>query len=208
MNPEERIIQGAGELFFRNGIRTVTMDDIASKLGISKKTIYNYFEDKNILVQSLTESILKDEHHHMLTFRDKSKNPVEEILMVMDHLSSFFQRKNPALFYDLQKYHPNAWHSFKSFKDQAMIGFVEENLKAGIKEELYRSNINIKVLSKLRIEQVEWGMNPLLFPSSEFNLKKVQLELLDHFLHGIVSMKGFKLIEKYKKQTKVLHSKI
>ena len=75
---------------------------------------------------------------------------------------------------------------------------VENNLRRGIKEGLYRPDINIKVLAKLRIEQVELAMNPAVFPPAKFNIGDVQVTLLDHFLHGITTLKGHKLINKYK----------
>ena len=85
------------------------------------------------------------------------------------------------------------------FKEKALIGFVEENIKSGIKKELYRKELQIKLMARLRIEEVEMGMNPSIFPPNKFKLADVQISLIDHFLHGIVTIKGFKLIQKYKK---------
>jgi hypothetical protein len=140
----------------------------------------------------------------MQTIQKSSTDPVEEILNMMTHLENFFNRVNPAVFYDLQKYHPQSWNSFKIFKEKCIIGFVEDNLKRGIQQELYRRELKTKVLARLRIEEVEMGLNAGVFPHDKFNLTEVQITLIDHFLHGIVTMKGFKLIEKYKKSHKKL----
>jgi AcrR family transcriptional regulator len=195
----ERILKESGNMFFQHGIRTITMDDIATSLGISKKTIYLYYHDKSQLVKSFTESELKHQEKDMQTIQKTSTDPVEEILNMMTYLENFFNRVNPAVFYDLQKYHPQSWNSFKIFKEKCIIGFVEDNLRRGIQQELYRRDLKTKVLARLRIEEVEMGFNTVVFPQDKFNLTEVQITLIDHFLHGIVTMKGFKLIEKHKK---------
>ena len=116
---------------------------------------------------------------------------------------SVFGRINPSVFYDLQKFHPAAWKHFRVFKEEKMQVFIEENLRRGIRQELYRKDLRVKVLAKLRIEEVEMGFNTAVFPSSKFNFTEVQVALLDHFLHGIVTLKGHKLINKYKEVIEV-----
>jgi AcrR family transcriptional regulator len=199
---EERILKETGVMFFRHGIRTITMDDIASTLGISKKTIYLYYRDKGELVKSFTDAEIKSQQKEMFEIRKNSKDSINEMVHVMNHLGQFFKRVNPAVFYDLQRYHPQSWNSFKLFKEKVLIGFVEENLKNGIHQELYRKELMIKVLARLRIEEIEMGFNPAVFPPDKFRISEVQLALIDHFLHGIVTMKGYKLIDKYRKSEK------
>lgn len=199
---EERILKETGAMFFRHGIRTITMDDIAAKLGISKKTIYRHYNDKGALVKSFTDLELKIQEKDMAEIQKESKDAINEMLNLMSHLENFFNKVNPAVFYDLQKYHPDSWNSFKIFKEKCVIGFVEDNLKRGIQQELYRKNLKIKIIARLRIEEVEMGFHPSVFPPEIFNIADVQLALIDHFLYGIVTLKGFKLIEKYRKITK------
>lgn len=208
MSTEERILIEAGELFFRHGIRTITMDDIANHLSISKKTIYLYYKDKNLLVQSLMDRILKEQYAAMSEIRNRTENPILEILLTLEHSSALFSRINPTLFYDMQKYHPHAWHSFKVFKEKAIVEFVEENLKRGIQLALYRPEINIKILARMRMEQIDWAFNSKIYNQDKYTINEVQTAIFDHFLHGIVSLKGFKLIEKYKAQINQVIPKI
>jgi AcrR family transcriptional regulator len=196
---EERILKETGAMFFRHGIRTITMDDIASNLGISKKTIYLYYRDKSELVRSFTTGELLNQEHIMFETRKNSIDAIDEMLNVMKYLEGFFKRVNPSVFYDMQKYHPQSWAAFKSFKEKTIIGFVEENLRKGIHQELYRKDLKIKILARLRIEEIELGFNPDTYRPDDFKITDVQLALIDHFLHGIVTLKGFRLIEKYKK---------
>ena len=198
MKTEERIIQAAGDLFFRHGIKSITMDEIASHLGISKKTIYQFFNDKNAIVEGLTDLEMDNQQEEMETVRNTSVNAVDEIFKIMNCVSKTFIKINANVFYDMQKYHPSSWQRFRDFKEMKMMGFVEENLKNGIRENLYRKDINVKIMAKYRMEQVVMAFNPDIFPPDKYNIKDIQMLLLDHFVHGITTLKGHKLINKYK----------
>ncbi len=175
------------------------MDDIAHKLGMSKKTIYQYYADKNAILSSLMISELKSQLREMQEIRKNSENSIDEMLQSMSCMSKNFSKMNPTLFYDLQKYHASAWSHFKNFKEKELTGFVEENLRRGIKSELYRKDLKVKTLARLRLEEVELGFNTEAFPHEQFNISEVQVALLEHFLYGVVTLKGYKLINKYRK---------
>jgi len=194
----QRILEATQELFFRHGIKSITMDDVASHLGMSKKTIYTSFTDKNDLVTGLAEMELECQRTDIDSIHKGSDNAIDEIMKIMNMISRSFARMNPSLFYDLQKFHPAAWKKFREFKEKKLRGFVEENLKAGIKQQLYRKDLNIKIMARLRLAEIEFAFDPAVFPPDQFNFREVQLELIDHFLHGITTLKGHKLINKYK----------
>lgn len=194
----QRILEATQELFFRHGIKSITMDDVAAHLGMSKKTIYTSFTDKNDLVTGLAEMELECQRTDLDAIHKKAENAIDEILKIMNMLSRSFSKMNPNLFYDLQKFHPAAWKKFREFKEKKLRGFIEENLKLGIKQHLYRKDLNIKILARLRMAEVEIAFDPSVFQPDQFNVKEVQLELINHFLHGITTLKGHKLINKYK----------
>lgn len=198
MEPRERILEAAQELFFKFGIKSVTMDDIAKHLGMSKKTIYQFYRDKDEIVLSLSQEDLKRHQDIIDNVVSNSKDAVHEIILMMDYVSDSFKKMNPNLLYDLQKYYPKAWQTFLSFKEKKMMEVVETNFAKGIEQGLYRADINSKILARLRIEQVEMAMNPVIFPPDKYDLSQVQVVLLDHFLYGILTLKGHKLINKYK----------
>ncbi|HNP49347.1 MAG TPA: TetR/AcrR family transcriptional regulator [Bacteroidia bacterium] len=195
---EDRILDTSKELFYRHGIKSITMDDIANKLGMSKKTIYQYYEDKNALLSSLVMMELKSQTKEMADIRKNSENAIDEMLQSMSCMSKNFSKMNPTLFFDLQKYHASAWNHFKNFKEKVLTEFVEENLRRGIKNELYRKDLKVRILARLRLEEVELGFNTTTFSHEQFNISEVQLSLLEHFLYGVVTLKGYKLINKYK----------
>lgn len=198
METKERILKGAEELFFKYGIKSVTMDDIAKHLAISKKTIYQFFEDKNEMVETLMTISLKADECEFRQIQDESENVIVEVFNMMKHMGNMFSKINPTIFYDLQKYHPKAWAQFKIFKEDCMAKMVESSIERGIKEGLVRTDVNAKVLSRLRIEEVEMGLRADIFPPDKFKMLDVQLALIDHFLHGICTLKGHKMINKYK----------
>ena len=197
MDNKEKILIGAEELFFRFGIKSMTMDDIAKHLGMSKKTIYQFYEDKDALVTSLVDAHIKRNSTQMCGYAESSKNAILEILSAIKHMSEMFSRTNPLLFHDLQKYHSEAWKNFTTFKNDILLKIVIDNLKRGIAEGLYRENISIKILAKLRIEEVEMAFNPNVFPPSQYNMLEVAKQLLEHFLLGICTLKGHKMANKY-----------
>lgn len=198
MNPEERIIAGADELFSRYGLKSVTMDDIARHLSMSKKTIYQFFSDKEEVVLAWATVELTKHTKMCDDVASSSKNAVEEIMHLMQYFSKIFSRLNPNLFYDMQKYYPKAWSIYKEFKTKSATIQIIRNLEKGKEEGLYRPELNNKILARMRMEQVEMAFNPGFFPGDVFSMVEVQLQLLDHFMHGICTIKGHKLINKYR----------
>lgn len=198
METKERIIGAALELFFRHGVKRITMDDIARHLSVSKKTIYGFFTDKDEIVQQACAMQLNKDKCEFETVDNGHKDAVLEIMEKMKHLHEMFSVMNPVLFDDLQKFHPKTWQMYLKFKDENLSLMIEKNLRKGIEQKLYRPDINIKIMVKLRIEEVSLGMNVSVFPPNKFYQPDVQVALLDHFLHGIVTVKGHKLINKYK----------
>jgi AcrR family transcriptional regulator len=198
-NVKEQILKGAEDLFFHYGIKNITMDDIAKHLGMSKRTIYENFPTKDDIVETLLRSHLEMNMDICETQSEVSKNAIEEIVLMMNHLREMFTRMSPKILFDLKKFHPKAWKEFREFKQGFLMKTISNNIRRGITEGIYRKNINVDVLARMRIEQVEIAWNPEIFPSSQFELKEVQLSMLEHFLYGITNIKGHRLVEKYKK---------
>ncbi|TFF36668.1 TetR/AcrR family transcriptional regulator [Mucilaginibacter psychrotolerans] len=200
MSQEERIINGALELFLQAGIKSVTMDDIARHLGMSKKTIYHFFGDKNELVVELVKSRLKEDERQMNEIIENSDNVIEEMINMMKCSEDIFSRINPIVFHDMQKYHPDAWREFQNFKAGVIINKLVELLNKGMEQGFIRDDIDVKILATMRVNQVEMGFNTAIFPVALFNSWKVQLQLLEHFNYGICTIKGHEVLDKYKQQ--------
>lgn len=198
MGQIERIIQGGEELFLTAGIKSVTMDDIAKHLGMSKKTIYQFFKDKNELVIALVKKKLQEDEDQMCALISKSGNVIEEMINMMKCSEEIFSRINPIVIHDMQKYHPQAWQQFQDFKASVIVRTLEELLTKGIQQGYIRPDIDVKIMARMRVMQVEMGFNTNIFPLAEFSPWKVQYQLLEHFNFGICTLKGFKLLDEYK----------
>jgi AcrR family transcriptional regulator len=198
MSQTERIIEGGEELFLTAGIKSVTMDDIARHLGMSKKTIYQFFKDKNELVIALVKKKLREDEDQMSEIISKSGNVIEEMINMMKCSEEIFSRINPIVVHDMQKYHPDAWKQFQNFKADVLIHTLEELLTKGINQGYIRPDIDVKILARMRVSQVEMGFNASIFPVAEFSAWKVQYQFLEHFNYGVCTLKGYKLLNQYK----------
>jgi TetR/AcrR family transcriptional regulator, cholesterol catabolism regulator len=197
---KDRILEKTHELFHRYGIKRVTMDDIASQCGISKKTIYQYYKDKNELVDAVTEDHISTNKKQCELDRQIAENALHEVFLAMDMVNVMFETLNPGLLHDLEKYHPQSFEKVKKHKYQFLNQVIKENLLKGISEGIYRQELNVEIMCKFRLESMFLPFNLELFPESRYNIAKIEQELMEHFVYGLATLKGQKLIEKYKKQ--------
>lgn len=197
---EQRIVEKAQDLFFRYGLKSVTMDDIASNLGASKKTIYQYFKDKDHLVDAVVQREIEQDMHECTNIACSCDNAVQEVFRGFDMLQEMLTTMNPAIIFEMQKYHPDAYKKMNDHKNKFFVNIMKENLKKGIEEGYYREDLNIEVMARYRIESIFLGFNPEVFMQGKYTLLQVEMELMEHFLYGICTNKGQKLINKYKQQ--------
>jgi AcrR family transcriptional regulator len=207
MEVKERILSKAADLFMRYGIRSITMDEIAAQLGISKKTIYQFFTDKDDMVQAVIDLEIKKNEMDCEEYRVQSADAVQQIFLALDGLEEMLKYMNPLMLYDLEKHHPKAYKKLREYKYQFLYRIILENLQWGITEELYRKDMHLDIVTKARIESAFLVFNPDLFPHSRYKISEVNYELAMLFLHGCVTEKGKMLIEKYttERNKKVSH---
>lgn len=198
----DRIKQKAHDLLMQYGIRSVSMDDIATALGMSKKTIYQYFADKDELVEAVIADKIKYNQDYCMKDKAAAKDAVHEVFLAIEMMQEMFQNMNPAVIYDMEKFHPKAYSFFLQHKYNFLYKVIKENIERGIKEELYREGIDIDVLVKARLEGMMLAFNQQLFPQHKYSLVQVETQLTEHFLFGLASPKGHKLILKYKQDSK------
>ncbi len=184
----------------RYGIRSISMDEIAAHLGISKKTIYQFYADKDALVEGAVGIEINSTEKECRSHREKSENAVHEIFLAMDMMKEMFKMMNPSVIYDLEKYHPKAFKKFNEHKSRFMYDVMKDNIERGKKEELYREEAHSDILAKFRLSSMFVVFNTDLFPPSKYGLFDTSLEILEHFLFGLTTAKGQKLIHKYKLQ--------
>lgn len=184
------------------GIRSVSMDDIANSLGMSKKTLYQYFSDKDDLVEGVVDGHINEIQEDCLNCRKDATDAIHEIFITMERIMEEFSNMNPMLLYDLEKFHFKAYQRFREHKDKFLLQIIRNNIEWGIKDELYRSEVNVDVMSKYRIESMMIPFNVAVFPPGKYNLASTSELIIENFTYGLATIKGHKLIQKYNDQRK------
>jgi TetR/AcrR family transcriptional regulator, cholesterol catabolism regulator len=196
MDVKERIQEKANELFRKYGVKSITMDDIASQLGISKKTIYQYFADKEELVHSVIDQKIKESQGDCTCSISDAENAIHEQFLVQDKFLEHLSELNPVALHDMEKFHPSAYEKFSRHRNTFIREMVEKNLRTGIGEGLYRPGLRTDILSKFRVDSIYLGLSAD-FMGSAFGLAELHQELFVHYLFGIASPEGNKLIHRY-----------
>lgn len=200
METRERIQVKANELFMRYGIRSVSMDDIAAQLGISKKTIYQFFADKDELVDAVVDDEVNGMQKDCSRVGNDARDAVDEIFLTMEQIVEQLRNMNPMVLYDLEKFHFRSYQKFLKHKHEFLGKIIANNIERGIAEELYRTELNIDIISKFRLETMLLAFNMDLFPARKYNPADVAKEIMEHYVYGLATMKGHKLIQKYKQE--------
>jgi TetR/AcrR family transcriptional regulator, cholesterol catabolism regulator len=196
----ETVMMKSYELFKRYGIRSVTMDEIAVQCGMSKKTVYQAFADKDSLVGAIMDHHIKHAETNCLQAQVESENAIHEIFLSLDWVHQMFDGVNPALLFDLRKYHSTIFQRLESHKRKFLYEIFRKNFERGIAEGLYRPEIKIDILVPLRIHNMTLVFEYDLFPTNKYTLYDIDKEISLHELYGIATAKGIKLIDKYIKQ--------
>ncbi len=198
---KDKILIGAEGLFMKYGIRSVSMDDIARHLSVSKKTLYQHFADKDELVTIMSQGHMKREVKEYEEITNASENSIDELNKISLQIKCDMEDMNPSLLYDLQKFHPQAWALWLDHKNDFIKSSIVRNLKQGISEGYFRPEINPEVMGISRLILIEAAFDGNLFPKEKFNLVELQSQFFDHFVYGLCTDKGRKLYEKYKQNT-------
>ncbi|MFT3937033.1 MAG: TetR/AcrR family transcriptional regulator [Chitinophagaceae bacterium] len=197
---KERIKIQATELYRKYGIRSVSMDDIANALGMSKKTIYQYYADKDELVDAVIEHEIKHSENCCQLDRNKSENAIHELFLAMDMVVEIFRSMNVSVLHDMQKYHPRAFQKFHKHKNDFLYNVTRENLVRGIKEDIYRDDLNVNIIARYRVDSLLLSFDPEFQAKTKHNLAEIEQEIILMYVHGLANAKGHKLILKYKQE--------
>jgi AcrR family transcriptional regulator len=197
MEVKERILAKAADLFMRYGIRSITMDEIATQLGISKKTIYQFFTDKDEMVAAVIDQEITKNEKECLELRDHAQDAVHQVFMALESFEEMLKYTNPLMMYDLEKHHPRSFRKIREYKYQFLYQTIVDNLQWGIDGGIYRRDIVIDIAAKARIETAFMVFNVDVFPHTRYRMMEVNYELSLLFLYGVVNDNGKLLIEKY-----------
>jgi len=179
------------------GLKSVSMDDIATDLGMSKKTIYKHFDTKEKLIRMTLTHFLEREKVIVHEINEKSANAVDEILSIGRHIIKMVKKFRPTLLFDLKKYHTSNWKLVEEHHHEFIQDVITKNLKRGKAEGYFRSKINEVVIAKLYVAKSLLISNDKDFKEDNLTLDALVKEHLLYHLYGVLSREGIKLVENY-----------
>jgi len=197
MNEElKNILLKARELYMKYGIKSITMDDVARELGISKKTLYQYVTDKDDLVGKFVDNEISMRQEEICKCFRIGYNAIEELFEISIFMNKLMRNQNSATEYDLKKYYPVHYEKTIKARREGIFNYILVNLKKGINEGLYRKEMNKEVIAKLYLWRSENTHFDELFTIEEFTSIKLFVELINYHVRGIATEKGIMILEK------------
>lgn len=195
MDKKTEIISGATKLFMKYGIKSLTMDDVARHLGISKKTLYQYVSDKKDLVKKGVSLLIEREKSILCTAKDESNTAIDELINVTKCVSSEVGEMHPSVIFDLQKYHPSAWKLIENHKKGFIFNMMLENLKRGINEGYYRDNLNPLLIANIYIGMMDKIINSENPLAKSITFDEMHKEIIRYHIKGIANKKGIEYLK-------------
>jgi len=194
MDLKKRIVETSLEMFLKNGIRAIRMDDIAEELEISKRTLYENFKDKRDLLHSCIEQMVAFQKEARDRIQKSSPNVIYGLFSMIDHALVFSKKINPMFMIDLKKVYPKVWQSSfhleeKNYNDTYIM------LRKGIHEGLFRKDINVEIVARMLVQQLHMAANENIFPSDKYAKSEVFINVIVNFSRGIATAKGLEIID-------------
>ncbi|MBL7778495.1 MAG: TetR/AcrR family transcriptional regulator [Chitinophagales bacterium] len=196
-SPEINLLHKSREMFMRSGVKSMTMDDIARELGMSKKTIYQFVGNKAELVNKVLNEYLSEERKQVETILSKSANAVDGMINMVEYLLNVLHDFNPASLNDLQKYYPEAWKIYDEYRYQYVVTRIRENLDTGVKQGVYRADMDADIIARIYVRGIDMILDQQMFPQKRYSFFNLYKEFLKYHLRGIVSPKGLKILEQH-----------
>ena len=194
---KEKIIQHASELFLTLGFKSVTMDDIAREIGISKKTIYKYFSNKTKLVKATTLFTFNEINLGINQICALKKNPIVELFDIKEFVMNLLKDEASSPVFQLKKYYPEVYNSLQIKQIEVMQDCVKENLSRGMKLGLYLEDLDVEFISRIYFSGITSIKDDQLFPVMLFPKKHLITKYLIYHLRAITTPKGLKYVEQF-----------
>ncbi len=198
-NKVRQIADKAKDIFIRYGFKSVTMDDISRELGISKKTLYQYFDNKLDLILNCVAFMIEEEKDFITQQKATSSDAIEEMMGIAAHVNQTLKKVNPAAIYDLQKYYAKAWQTLELYVNQFIFHSIKNNLEKGMETGVYRNDFRPDIIAKLFIGKARLILNNDVFPYSEYKTSELHTVHVMYHIRGVASPKGLEILEKHLK---------
>jgi AcrR family transcriptional regulator len=201
MNEEfQFIIERVSQLYQQYGIKSVTMDDVAHELGMSKKTLYKYFSNKDDLVSRFVDHLVDERKCNVNNILNKDHNAIEELFQVNEQVIQMLKNYNPSTEYDLKKYYPQHYDKVRELRRTNMYQAVIDNIRKGKREGLFRKNLNEDIIARVHVSRIENSFANEMFTIDELTSREFVTEMMEYHIRGIASTKGIEFFERKLKE--------
>lgn len=197
MDLKNKVIAESECLFIKYGIKSISMDDISNRLGISKKTLYQVVTDKEDLVKKAIQFHLDQEKKELNDITKSSFDAIDEMFKVTQHVLNFFRKFNPVTQFDLEKYYKDYYQKMKKIHFDFIYSVIKNNLVRGINDGFYREDLDSDIISRLYIIKAMAILDDEVFPESTYEKASIFKEHMIYHLKGIISEKGHTLFNQH-----------
>ncbi|MBL7941876.1 MAG: helix-turn-helix transcriptional regulator [Flavobacteriales bacterium] len=193
-NRESFLLEAATGVFMRYGIKSVNMDDMARHLTVSKKTLYQYFKDKDDLVERAVGGFCTKEVNEIQEICSRGLNAIDESLEIMKWVLGILKNVHASVQFDLEKYYPSVYRKMKVERTRSVFDCMYKNLKKGQKEGLYRKDFHADIIAKIYISRLDLIFDQEVFPETHYKLTELYEEMFRYHINGIASEAGEKYL--------------
>lgn len=198
MDTKHEILEQTFNLTMKYGVKSVSMDDIARNIGISKKTIYRHFKNKKDLIHEMVHATIAKDQADINFIISQSKDAVDQMVSIARHILMFLRDMSPSLVYDMQKYYIKEWSYIEKHHEEFIYGVIKQNIERGIKEGYYLPFLNPDVIAKLYGGMSHLITDEEVFPLKDYSKSTLYENLVTYHMRGIVTSKGLKYLTKLK----------
>jgi TetR/AcrR family transcriptional regulator, cholesterol catabolism regulator len=190
------ILKECSHLFIKYGIRSLSMDDLCREMGISKKTLYQYVENKVDLIAKTLDFVVQDAVWAVEESNKSGDNAIDQLLNVSRKVCIEMQHFNPSITFDMQKYYPELYRKFNHSKKEIIYNQIVENMRRGIEEGYYRNDLPVELVARLYVQKLEHINDPEFLQSEDFSFSNMFQVMFDNHIRGISNPKGLEYYEK------------
>lgn len=190
------IVSRAKELFITCGVKSVTMDDLASDMGMSKKTLYQYIPSKAKLIERMVQIHIKEEKKALADIRNKSTNAIEEMILISQYVIQLLRMVSPNVIFEIKKYYWESWQKMEKLNNEHILEVIKQNLHRGIDQGHYRKDLNTDIISQHYVTLSSSLVDHSVFPHNYMSMEKIFLETIRYHLRGITTNSGWEICQK------------
>lgn len=203
-----QLLDRTRDLFFRYGIKSMTMDDIARQLGMSKRTIYTHFPDKKTMLKAMMSDFFACHHQEMQQAKEDSSNAIEEMFVIASLGMDRMDKITPGFIFDLRKYYGDIWSTFETFRNTVIFQEVSNNLRRGVSEGLFRADVDIAIATHMHLQHLNLILDPGSFSQTNKPVRSILSTIMITFIRGLATAKGLKELDKLMASTPLLDQSI